>query len=113
QRLQQRRLQQSEMDAEEPESEPGKSERERHRIADQQEHHQPAEHDRRQVFGEHQAACPFFSNSVAGTRPRRKPTRLMISETPCSASSPKATGISNLTGQRISPPGSEEYSWMS
>ena len=39
--------------------------------------------------------------------------RLMISETPCSASRVNATGISSRTGQRIRPPGSEEYSWMS
>src|SRR5438034_381910 len=34
----------------------------------------------------------------------------MISETPCSASNANATGISSLTGQRINPPGSDEYS---
>ena len=37
----------------------------------------------------------------------------MISETPCRPSKPKATGISRRTGQRISPPGSDEYSWIS
>ena len=36
----------------------------------------------------------------------------MISEMPCSASSVNATGISSRTGQRISPPGSDEYSLM-
>src|SRR3954462_1534717 len=38
--------------------------------------------------------------------------RLMISDTPCSAIREKATGISSRTGQRTSPPGSEEYSLM-
>ena len=36
--------------------------------------------------------------------------RLMISETPCNASSRNPTGISSLTGQRSSPPASLEYS---
>src|SRR6185436_6749363 len=101
------------LDAEIAEGEAGKGERERHRVADQQEHHQAAEHDRRHVLGEHQDACPLFSNSEPGTRPRRKPTRLMISETPCRARSQNETGMSSRTGQRIRPPGSEEYSWMS
>src|SRR3954469_2899271 len=36
----------------------------------------------------------------------------MISEMPCSAMSENATGMSKRTGQRISPPGSDEYSLM-
>ncbi len=44
-------------------------------------------------------------------RPSRNAIRLMISETPCNASSRNPTGISSLTGQRSSPPASLEYSW--
>src|SRR5689334_1643201 len=37
----------------------------------------------------------------------------MISDMPCSARSVKATGTSSRIGQRISPPGYEEYSLIS
>src|SRR5439155_4371458 len=110
QRLQQRGLERPHGDPDQSEYEADGAERERDRVTDQQHHHQPGEHHRGQHLEGHQTGS-FKLKAVAGMRPRRNATRLMISETPWRASSEKATGISSLTGQRISPPGSEEYSF--
>ena len=127
QRLEQRRLQQAELDAEEAEDRAVGGEREGDRIAEQQEDDQRREHQRRHVGDEERGharslvrcaallrACAAvgscFSAWDPGSGPRRKAMRLMSSEMPCSASSKKPTGISSLAGQRISPPALAEIS---
>ena len=73
QRLQQRRLELPCAMPISPNSEAVGGERERDRIAEQQEHHQPREHQRRHQFERHQARALLLEvgggdQSLAGTR---------------------------------------------
>ena len=126
QRLQQRRLQQAELDADQAEEQAVGGQREGDRIAEQQEDDQRAEHDRRHVGGDEvrsfrsalrlglrqMSSASSSSARLASWRLRRDPAsspcrkamRLISSDTPCSASSAKPTGSSTYTGQRIRPP---------
>src|SRR5258706_1555312 len=102
-------MQQAHFHPDQPEEQARRRERECNRITEEQEHDQPAEHQRRHQLQRHQAAPPLRSAGY-GMSPLRNAILLMISDTPWSASKVKPTGMSSLTGQRISPPGSEERS---
>src|SRR5260221_11158628 len=105
-------MEQIELHADQPKKQSVRRERKRDRISDQQEYDQTAEHQGRHQFQGHQTAPPLRSAGY-GTSPFRKAILLMTSDTPCSASKAKPTGMSSRIGQRISPPGSEESSPIS
>src|SRR5262249_7739554 len=104
------RLDQAELDAEEAEEQAGRGERECRRIADQHEQDHAAEHQRRHVVADDIHCCGrSYLNSTSITCSSAA-MRLMISEMPCSAISPKPIGSTSLTGQRMSPPAFDEPS---
>src|SRR5690606_828216 len=111
-----------------------------HRKPQQQEQHQRAEHDRRQICDEKlhdqrslfcccraaSRACasraissassssadlPSARASGSGPCPRRYATHLIRREMPASTSSANPTGIINLTGQRTRPPEFDDCSF--
>src|SRR5207249_2876919 len=98
--------------------------RERNGIAEQQEHDQRREHQRRHVGDEklrHFAASSRAMASSSGTscfsngsgmRPLRNAMRLISSETPCSESRQNPTGTRNRAGHRIRPPALPEISLL-
>src|SRR5438309_193899 len=120
--LQQFGLQEAEIDRDDAEKQAVGGEREGNWIAEQQKDDERREHQRRQVGDQHRrhSTAPFRNSSTTGSwccsrgsgmRPNRKAARLMISDTPCKASSRNPTGIISLIGHRNSPPASAENSW--
>src|SRR5258707_6044043 len=115
--MEQRGSQQSQLDSDDAEEQAVRSERERHRITDEQEHDERREHQWRHVGYEE---CRHFASSAlraitssigsscfsdgSGMRPFRKATRLISSDTPCSVSRKKPAGTSARASQRIRPP---------
>src|SRR5205085_2345335 len=101
--LQEIQVEEAEIDRQEAEREPDRGQRESDGKADQHRQNQPAEHHRRHHFQRnHCVGLSYLASIVAS--PRKAAMRLMTSETPCSASSTKPEGITNLIGQRIRPP---------
>src|SRR5262249_8920584 len=101
---------QPELDADKAEEEARGGKRERRRIADEHEKDHAHEHQWGHVVA-NEAHCSGFCYLNSSTIPcSSAATRLMISEMPCRAISAKPTGISSLTGQRMSPPAFEDCS---
>jgi hypothetical protein len=80
QRLHETEIEESRLDADEGEQQPIRRERECHRIAEQQENHQPGEHEWRHHRETHTSSRGC--SGVSFTPPRRKAMRLMTSATP-------------------------------
>ena len=138
-RLQEVRPEFAELDADEGEDQPDRAERERRRIAQQQEHDQRREHDRRHVGDKKRchldspataSAISLFSiastrcstsASIActcdacgsGIRPRITAMRLISSEMPCTSSSANPMMISDLAGHCGRPPALPDCSLIS
>ena len=101
--LQEVQVEKAEMNGEKAERKPDGGQRERDRESDQHGDYQAAEHQRRHhLQRNHCVGLSYFASIV--TSPRSAAMRLITSETPCSASSTKPDGITNLMGQRTSPP---------
>src|SRR5690606_14089445 len=105
--------QKSHFNADETKGKTDKGQRESHRVAKQQHDHQRKKHQRREIFRnksnhirspQSYLATASSMATVSGMRPCRIAMRLMSSEMPCNASSPKPMGINTQTGQRTSPP---------
>src|SRR6185369_15259040 len=138
--LQQGLRHQAQLDADHAEEQAAGAERERDRVAEEQEDDQADEHDRRHVRADefHHRVFPWAACSRAaasllssmnsascsssllpsglcvgsGMRPRRNATRLMSSEIAWMPRRAKPSGSSANTGQRISPPAFDEYSFI-
>src|SRR5215211_5794432 len=95
------------MDAEQREKDAVRGERERDRITDEEQYDERGEHRRRHERVRHQRGPAPGWCAI----PRRTAMRLITSDTPCSASNAKPSGIRSFTGQRKSPPASLEISW--
>src|SRR5262249_62436754 len=100
-RLQEVEGEESLLDRDGAEEQSERGEREGDRIADQHEQHEAAEHERRHPLDrDHCSGLSYLASTLA--RPSIAAMRLMISETPCRASSTKPAGSTNLIGQRNS-----------
>ena len=81
----------------EAEGEAHRGERERDRKADQHEHNQAAEHQRRHIFQWNHCTGLSYFDSMR-TSPLRAAKRLISSEIPCNVSRAKPMGTTSLIG---------------